>query len=303
MSKPRLTKKYFDSWRKNCIMGRGKERRPRHHHRFAIGGNLMDQRELTEKYVPNDDIYLFNTGGARMAYLTFGCRYIPDCGMHRFVVWAPQRARGLGRRRLQRLGRLRHPMYRREDGVWCAFIPGVKQGDIYKYRVVGPGRERRAQGRPLRLPRRDRPRHGQQGLGHRGLAWQDGKYLAARAKRDALRSPMSIYEVHLGSWRVSEGETFPNYRSVADELADYCKRHGLHARGAAAHHGVPLRRLLGLSGDGLFRAHEPLRHAAGLHVLRGQAAQRRHRRHHRLGARALPARRARPAPVRRRALL
>ena len=99
----------------------------------------MDQRELTEKYVPNDDIYLFNTGGARMAYLTFGCRYIPGCDMHTLDRVFPQRARGLGRRRLQRLGRLRQSMYRREDGVWCAFIPGVKQGDIYKYRVVDQG--------------------------------------------------------------------------------------------------------------------------------------------------------------------
>ena len=83
----------------------------------------MDQRELIEKYVPNDDIYLFNTGGARMAYLTFGCRYMPECGMHRFVVWAPNA------REVSVVGDFNgwdgsaSPMTRREDGVWCAFAP------------------------------------------------------------------------------------------------------------------------------------------------------------------------------------
>ena len=48
--------------------------------------------------------------------------------------------------------------------------------------------------------------------------------MSARSGRDAIHSPMSIYEVHLGSWRKREDEVFPNYRSVADELADYCKQ-------------------------------------------------------------------------------
>ena len=46
----------------------------------------MEQRELIEKYVSNDDIYLYNTGNAQRAYDAFGCRYIPECGMHRFMV-------------------------------------------------------------------------------------------------------------------------------------------------------------------------------------------------------------------------
>ena len=55
----------------------------------------MEQRELIEKYVSNDDIYLYNTGNAQRAYHAFGCRYIPDCGLHRFVVWAPHAIRPL----------------------------------------------------------------------------------------------------------------------------------------------------------------------------------------------------------------
>ena len=47
----------------------------------------MEERFLP--YVPRDDIYLFNTGNARKAWLCFGCRFIPELQMHRFLVWAP----------------------------------------------------------------------------------------------------------------------------------------------------------------------------------------------------------------------
>ena len=47
----------------------------------------MEDRFLP--YIPRDDIYLFNTGNARKAWLAFGCRYIPELQMHRFLVWAP----------------------------------------------------------------------------------------------------------------------------------------------------------------------------------------------------------------------
>ena len=98
----------------------------------------MDQRELTEKYVPNDDIYLFNTGGARMAYLTFGCRYIPGCDMHRFVVWAPNA------REVSVVGDFNGwdreansmKLLERTDGIWEAFVPGLKVYDGYKFCVT-----------------------------------------------------------------------------------------------------------------------------------------------------------------------
>ena len=46
----------------------------------------MELKELIERYVSNDDIWLYNTGNARRAYHALGCRYIPECGMHRFAV-------------------------------------------------------------------------------------------------------------------------------------------------------------------------------------------------------------------------
>ena len=52
-----------------------------------MGDILMDAAYAS--FIPRDDIYLFNTGDAKKAWLCFGCRYIPELGMHRFIVWAP----------------------------------------------------------------------------------------------------------------------------------------------------------------------------------------------------------------------
>ena len=184
----------------------------------------MEQRELIEKYVSNDDIYLYNTGNAQRAYHAFGCRYIPDCGLHRFVVWAPHA------REVSVVGDFNgwdgyaSPMYRREDGVWCAFLPNVKNGDIYKYRIVGADGNTVLKADPFAFHAETGPATGSKVWDIEGYGWTDGGYMSARSGRDAIHSPMSIYEVHIGSWRKREDEFFPNYRSVADELADYCKQ-------------------------------------------------------------------------------
>ena len=117
-------------------------------------------------------------------------------------------------------------MCRRDDGVWCAFVPGLKDGDIYKYRVVSAEGREVLKADPFAFHAETGPGTASKVWEIGGWDWQDGKYMSRRASRDALRSPMSIYEVHLGSWRLHNGEVYPNYRRVADELADYCLQMG-----------------------------------------------------------------------------
>ena len=122
-----------------------------------------------------------------------------------------------------------------------------------------------------------------------------------RGRRRSLAQPVSIYEVHLGSWRLNplEGNRSLSYVELADELGDYVRRPRLHARRAAAGDGAPVRGLLGLPGDRLLRADGALRLARRLPRLRRPAAPARHRRDPRLGAGALPARRVRARALRR----
>ena len=132
-------------------------------------------------------------------------------------------------------------------------------------------------------------------------AWEDGEWMARRHRANALDGPITIYEVHLGSWRrvPEEGNRFLTYRELAPSAGGLRQAPGLHPRGVPAGHGAPLLRLLGLPDHRLFRAHQPLRHAPGLHVPGGLPAPARHRRHPGLGALPLPHRRARAGLLRR----
>ena len=88
------------------------------------------------RYIPRDDIYLFNTGNARKAWLSFGCRYIPEIGMHRFLVWAPN-ARGVSVvGDFNGWDRGATPMEWQEGGVWAAFVKNIGTGGLYKFAVT-----------------------------------------------------------------------------------------------------------------------------------------------------------------------
>jgi 1,4-alpha-glucan branching enzyme len=88
-----------------------------------------------EQYINKDEIYLFNVGEAQQAYATFGCHYINELGMHRFLVWAPNA------RQVSVVGDFngwdvsKNRMRRLDTGVFVEFIPGLKDGDCYKYQV------------------------------------------------------------------------------------------------------------------------------------------------------------------------
>ena len=85
--------------------------------------------------------------------------------------------------------------------------------------------------------------------------WQDAAWLAPAPAATRTIGPMSVYEVHVGSWRPGLG-----YRDLADQLVDYVLRAGLHARGVHAAGGASVRRLVGLPGHRLLRPDQPVRH-------------------------------------------
>ena len=119
--------------------------------------------------------------------------------------------------------------------------------------------------------------------------WSDNEWMAQRGSRQRLDAPISIYEVHLGSWRrvLDEGHRSLNYRELAIELRDHVKRLGFTHVEFLPVMEHPLLRVVGLSGDRLLRALQPLRDAAGLQKSDRLPASGRDRRHPRLGAVAL----------------
>ena len=118
-----------------------------------------------------------------------------------------------------------HPLTRRQEaGVWERFIPGVKDGALYKYRVVGPdGRAFGEKADPYGFAAEIRPQTASKVAELDGYEWHDADWIAARATHDASTHPMSVYEVHLGSWRRNPEENgrWLTYGEIAPQLADY----------------------------------------------------------------------------------
>lgn len=178
--------------------------------------------ELMEKYLPQDDIFLFNTGKAEKAWLLLGCRYIEEIKMHRFVVWAPNA------RAVSLVGDFNAwdsgatPM-QRHGGMWVCFMPGLKNGDLYKYCIT------RKDGRCV-FKSDPFAKWSQSGMNTASRVWtgshvwRDSDFLSRRALSDPFSRPMSIYELHLGSWKKRDGKV--NYADIAPELAEYCSDMG-----------------------------------------------------------------------------
>ena len=134
-------------------------------------------------------------------------------------------------------------------------------------------------------------------------AWGDADWMKSRGGRQKLGSPMSIYEVHLGSWmRVpGGGQPLAHLSRTGAETRRLRRAPGLYARRVSAPDGASVLRLLGLSNHRLLRAHGTQRHAAGFDVPHRHPAPARHRRDPRLGAIPFPDRRARAGLLRRHA--
>jgi 1,4-alpha-glucan branching enzyme len=142
----------------------------------------------------------------------------------RFAVWAPaaKRVAVVGdfngwdptRHALQPLGR---------SGVWCGHVPGIGGGALYKYRV-----ESRLRGYVVNKAdpfgfRCQTPPETASVVWPLDYEWRDARWLARRERRQAADAPLSIYELHLGSWKRPHGG-LPDYRSLAAELVPYLKR-------------------------------------------------------------------------------
>ena len=183
----------------------------------------MNDRE--KKFIPDEDVYLFNTGCARKAWLCFGCRYIPELGAHRFVVWAPNAQRVSLVGDFNSWDRAATPMECIDGGVWICFVEGLSDGVLYKFCVTGADGHEILKSDPFAAW----SEHGENTASRvwkgGSYKWTDESYMSRRAVRDFMREPMSIYELHPGSWRELSGKK-PAYRELADSLAVYCKHMG-----------------------------------------------------------------------------
>ena len=178
-----------------------------------------------ERFIPRDDIYLFNTGNAEKAWLCFGCVYIKEIKMHRFIVWAPnaQRVSIVGDFNSWNPDSNICEYY--EGGVWVTFISKLRDSDLYKICIDGADGKRVLKSDPFGAFNQCGDKTASIIFCSDKYKWHDSAYLKKRAAKNFLNSPMSIYEVHAGGWR-HFAQQQPIYRSLAEELSEYCVQQG-----------------------------------------------------------------------------
>ena len=138
-----------------------------------------------------------------------------------FRVWAPNAARVSVTGDFCAWDEGAFPMARSEHGLWERFIPGLKQFDAYKYAVTSAQGKTVLKADPYAFHAETRPGTASKLYDLPDYRWGDGAWRAGRASAPIDRSPLNIYEVHLGSWRRRENGDFYDYRSLAHDLADY----------------------------------------------------------------------------------
>jgi 1,4-alpha-glucan branching enzyme len=148
-----------------------------------------------------------------------------------FAVWAPNARRVSVVGDWNEWDGRRHPMRLHPgNGIWELFIPGVALGTRYKFEILaGSGAPLAAKSDPFAFAfEPDTPRTAGVITRLDGYRWTDGAWMAERGRRNVLPSPMSIYEVHLGSWRrvPEEGNRFLDYRELGRQLGDYATEMG-----------------------------------------------------------------------------
>jgi len=175
------------------------------------------------------DLYLLGEGSDQKIYNKLGARVLTLEGIRgtRFAVWAPNASRVSvigdfndwdGRRHCMRL----HP----GNGIWEIFLPELGSGARYKFELLDMN------GKLLPLKTDPYGNFHEPPPGNASIVydssfeWRDGDWTAQRSMTPALDQPVSIYEVHLGSWRRKDGDGYFTYRELADELVDYVRDMG-----------------------------------------------------------------------------
>ena len=138
-----------------------------------------------------------------------------------FRLWAPNAARVSVVGDFCGWDASAYPMARSEHGLWERFIPGLKQFDTYKYAVTSAQGKTVLKADPYAFHAETRPGTASKLYDLPPYRWGDGAWRASRVSAPVDRSPLNIYEVHLGSWRRRENGDFYDYRSLAHDLADY----------------------------------------------------------------------------------
>lgn len=174
------------------------------------------------------DSHLFNRGVHYQLYEVMGAHKAVHQGIAgvKFAVWAP------GAMRVALVGDFNfwdgrvNPMRSMgSSGVWELFVPGLKDGERYKFEIKSQQGEILVKADPFAHASELRPMTASVVTDVDSYRWSDNEWIAKRERNNSHTQPLNIYEVHLGSWKMSHGH-HRNFREIAYDLAAYCKEMG-----------------------------------------------------------------------------
>lgn len=177
----------------------------------------------------SEDLYLFGIGKDYEIYHKMGAHLEEIKGITgvRFTVWAPRAQRVSVVGEFNNYDGRRHVMhFIPSHGVWELFIPGLIEGDSYQYEIKTQEGKLLCKSDPYGNYFEVRPQHASRVFKDDHYKWKDKKWLALRKEKLVYKQPISIYEVHMGSWKKNQENESYTYREVAPELAAYVKKTG-----------------------------------------------------------------------------
>ena len=179
--------------------------------------------------ISENDLYLFGCGEERAIYEKLGShpRTIDGVQGTSFAVWAPNAHRVSVVGDFNGWDARHHPMRMLgQSGVWELFVPGCGVGSHYKFQIITPDGETMEKTDPFGFFFEIAPRTASIVWDNARFNWTDDAWLESRRERDSHGEAMSVYELHLGSWRKNaEGDSFA-YRELAGRLVDYLRKMG-----------------------------------------------------------------------------
>jgi 1,4-alpha-glucan branching enzyme len=172
------------------------------------------------------DISLFKAGKHYKLFEKLGSHVVDHLGTSGtyFAVWAPNAIQVFVEGNFNGWNKASHPMQVRwdESGIWEIFIPGIKSGEVYKYFIQSNSGEHLEKSDPFAI-RWEEPPSTASIVWDTWYEWSDSSWMKSRYDFNSLNKPMSVYEMHFGSWvRSPESpDEFLSYRQMAEKLIPY----------------------------------------------------------------------------------
>ncbi|CAG7648696.1 1,4-alpha-glucan branching protein GlgB [Paenibacillus allorhizosphaerae] len=176
-----------------------------------------------------EDLFLFHEGNLFQSYRMLGAHPADIGGVAgvRFAVWAPHASQVRVVGDFNCWDGTAHPMQKISTwGVWFLFVPGVREGEYYKYEIVTASGTLLYKADPYAFWSELKPGTASRVVSLEGYEWTDQAWQAQKRGRSVYRSPMNIYEVHLGTWKKKSDGSCRTYRELAVELVAYVKEMG-----------------------------------------------------------------------------